>query len=257
MTSKNNRIETLLKNGYELDFSALFEQAFTTYKKVALTTGLVLILMVCCILLVGFSVVVLFFSKEDFETIAQGPNFMTFEIEHLALYWVSISVLSGLISPLNAGIYKLAHLAEKNKPFSVANVLDYYKTSRFLPLFIASFIISLVGVGVNLLLEYNGVPFYGVLFTYTVSFLTFLTLPLIAFSNVSGTDAIHFSIQLVIKQPLILLGLLIVSIMASMLGLLVLCLGVFFTLPFYYTMVYTIYSAILPITEEATAFNHD
>ena len=115
----------------------------------------------------------------------------------------------------------------------------------------SSVIIAFFGSGLNYLFDYLGIKFIGLLITIIVSFLTFLTIPLIIFSDIKAIEAITLSAKLVVKQPSILLGLLIVSIVLVCLGIIGLCIGVFFTIPFLYAMYYSIYSAILPFNEES------
>ena len=65
----------------------------------------------------------------------------------------------------------------------------------------------------------------------------------------NATDAIKYSFLLVSKQPLILLGLTIVAGIGSALGIFGLCIGIFFTLPFMYSMNYVIYKSIVGFDE--------
>ncbi|WP_291120397.1 hypothetical protein [Flavobacterium sp. UBA6135] len=246
MENHKNLIDKILENGYELDFSKLFEKAFENYKKVAVIIGLLFIIITIITVIVTFSTIIMFVELDDLENIATSINPIYESTTSMMIYIFGISLISGLASPMTAGLFKIIHLAEKNNPFSIGNAFDYYKTNHFLQLFSAAFILSFIGIGVTTLLEYNGVQIYGTLFSLLLSFFTFLTIPLIIFSNLSGTDAIHYSIQLVIKQPLIILGLLVVSILLSMVGFIAFCIGIFFTLPFYYSMIYMIYDAILP-----------
>ncbi|MDP2159308.1 MAG: hypothetical protein Q8K02_02400 [Flavobacterium sp.] len=257
MNQNNTQLEKILENGYELDFSSLLEKAFNNYKKIALTAGLLFILITIIAVIIGFSIGAMFLNLEDLESLAMEMAPAALSLENLIVYVLGVSFISGLASPLTAGFFKIAHLAEKNQPFSISNAFDYYKSHHFLQLFIASFLITFIGIGVNSILEYNSVMFYGALFTYIVSFFTFLTIPLIIFADVKGTDAIHYSIQLVLKQPLILLGLLIVSIIASMVGLIGFCIGIFFTLPFYYSMIYSIYDSIFLLEDETDEIGKD
>jgi uncharacterized membrane protein len=74
-----------------------------------------------------------------------------------------------------------------------------------------------------------------------------LTIPLIIFGKLSSIDAIKSSIIIVSKQPLILLGLIIVSLIAAIIGIFGFCIGMLFTMPFVYSMNYTIYKNIIGI----------
>ena len=77
----------------------------------------------------------------------------------------------------------------------------------------------------------------------------FLTVPLIIFSKLDAVNAIVFSIKLVFKQPIILFLLLLVGYICAMLGFIALCIGIFFTLPFIYSLYYCIYKNIIPVEE--------
>ena len=93
----------------------------------------------------------------------------------------------------------------------------------------------------------------GLAISLIISFLTFLSIPLIVFGNLNAIDAIKGSIIIVSKQPLTLVGLLIVSTLFCMIGLIAVCIGIFFTMPFIYSMYYCIYDAI--IGDEESDYN--
>jgi uncharacterized membrane protein len=96
-------------------------------------------------------------------------------------------------------------------------------------------------------IEFAGVPFLGNVLTYVVSFLTFLTIPLIIFSDLKAFEAITMSSRLVLKKPLLLLALIIVSFLFVMLGIFALCIGIIFTIPFLFSLYYIVYKNIVPL----------
>jgi uncharacterized membrane protein len=89
--------------------------------------------------------------------------------------------------------------------------------------------------------------FLGTIITYFISFITILSVPLIIFGDLKAIEAIKYSILIVFKQPIVILGLVIVAIIASLVGFLGCCIGVFFTLPFVYSTNYAIYFEIVGI----------
>jgi len=100
------------------------------------------------------------------------------------------------------------------------------------------------------LFESFGIRFLGVILTYTISFFTFLVIPLIIFGNLKVAEAIKGSFIIVSKQFFILLGLLIVAVIMAMLGLIGFCIGIFFTIPFIYSMYYAIYKDNIGFDDE-------
>ena len=108
-----------------------------------------------------------------------------------------------------------------------------------------------MNLGISTTLDSMGLTFLGTIITYIIGFLTFLTAPLIIFANQNAFEAITKSAQLIIKNPFIIFGLIIVGIIGIFIGLIGLCIGVFFTMPFWYSLTYTIYNNIVPINEES------
>ena len=72
-----------------------------------------------------------------------------------------------------------------------------------------------------------------------------------SFANQNAFEAITKSAQLIFKNPFIIFGLIIVGIIGIFIGLIGLCIGIFFTMPFWYSLTYTIYNNIIPINEES------
>jgi uncharacterized membrane protein len=66
-----------------------------------------------------------------------------------------------------------------------------------------------------------------------------------------AVEAIETSILLVSKQPLMLLGLIVIASIGVMVGLIGCCIGLFFTLPFMYSLYYAIYSEIVGFENES------
>lgn len=240
MNSTQEKLQDVLQKGYNLEFSPVFEKAFENYKKIALQAGVVL-LIVSFILVILITAIVssLFGIGSLSETLLQvnlNSSFLS-----ILVYIISIAVISAVISPVSAGLIRMAHLAETGKDFSISTAFDYYKGVYFKELFLATFLLGLAGALASLF------PFIGTIVSYIISFFTFLAIPLIIFADLKATDAIQKSIQLVSKQPLVILGLLIVTGLAIMIGLIALCIGILFTLPLIYSMYYIIYTHIIPL----------
>jgi hypothetical protein len=63
-------------------------------------------------------------------------------------------------------------------------------------------------------------------------------------------DAMKSSATIYLKQPFLILGLLIVAGFASLIGLIGFCIGIFFTIPFVYSLSYTLYFSIIGTEKE-------
>lgn len=168
----------------------------------------------------------------------------------LLIYTLGQILFACLISPLLAGLIKMAYCAERDEEFHVSTIFEYYNAPYFKELFIATLLISLFGSGLVTACNYAGVELLGLLITATISFFTIMTIPLIIFGELKAIDAISSSFVIVLKQPLVLFGLIFVSYLASMVGFIGCCIGIFFTLPFTYSMYYAMYSEIIGFDDD-------
>jgi uncharacterized membrane protein len=248
MNATERKIEEIKTNGYDLDFGTIFNNAFENYKKIAVYGGLAFFVFSVIIAFAGFMIAISFFgiSASSFnpQSLA-GFKLTNFSGLFIVSYVLGLALVTAIITPFMAGFLKMAESGQNNQEFSVTDLFGYYKSPYFSPLFVATILISLVSVSLSMLMEATGIQPLGVVFSLIISFLTFLYIPLIIFGNLNATDAIKGSIILISKQPIITLVLLVVAYIGSMVGFIGCCIGIFFTLPFMYSMHYTIYCAII------------
>ena len=115
-----------------------------------------------------------------------------------------------------------------------------------------TFVVTLLSSGIAEALNYAEIPLLGAILSTVVGLFTILVIPLIIFGKLKALDAIQASILVVSKQPFVLLGLLVVGYVATLVGLIGCCIGVFFTMPFIYSIYFAIYNDIIgfePIDE--------
>jgi hypothetical protein len=248
------RIEEIKNNGYPLDFGTVFESAFENYKKIALYAGLMLLvfsILLSVLFLVGL---ISYIGIENLEVFADKmKEFSSLKIMPLEIALplnVGLILFSGLINPFMAGFLKMADCGEKGDEFHVSTMFTYYKRPYFYNIFIAIVITAIISTALAMLFEYAGFSWIGSLITILISFLTFLSVPLIVFGKMNAFEAIQASIVIVSKQALVLLGLIIVAGIGAVLGLFGFCIGIFFTMPFLYSMNYVVYKTIIGIDSE-------
>lgn len=246
MEDNFTKVEKIANNGYELDFGGVFENAFSNFKKIFALAGLGFILLCVIIFAILFGFIGIIYGFSDFASILSdiNPDFLT--DSNLVIFLIITILVSALMSPINAGFIRMAYLADRNEKFGIDTLFYYFKNNYFKSIFIATLIISSFTVFSSQLLEEAGFKFIGVSLTYGVSFFTFLTIPLIIFSDLNATQAISMSFKLILKKPLMILGLLLLSVVIVFLGFIALCIGIFFSMPFLYSMYFCIYKEILP-----------
>ena len=251
MKTTQQKIEEIKTNGYQIDFGNVFNLAFENYKKIALYAGLMIFVFSVILGLLAGGIVIFTLGVSALnEKMLENIKTENFTGIYMILYIVAVVLLTCLLSPFPAGLIKMADCAQKDEEFHVSTVFEYFKKPYFAELVISSLLISIFSSVLSAILDYSGIKFVGSLIAMLVSFLTFLTIPLIIFGNLKAVEAIKSSIIIVSKQPLVLLGLLIVSFIASMVGFIGCCIGIFFTIPFMYSMYYAIYVSIIGVDSE-------
>ena len=251
MKTTKEKIEEIKTNGYQIDFGNVFNHAFENYKKIALYAGLMIFVFAILLGFLAAGIVISTFGVSALnQKILEDLRVENFTGLHLAIYLILGILFNCLLVPFLAGLIKMAHSAEKDEEFHVSTVFQYYKNPYFQELVISAFIITIFSTGLSEMFKLVGIEIIGALLSAVISFFTFLTIPLIIFGNLKAIDALKSSMIIVSKQPLVLLGLIIVSRIASIVGFIGCCIGIFFTIPFIYSMYYVIYISIIGIDSE-------
>lgn len=251
MKSTLNQIEDIKKNGYSLDFATVFNHAFENYKKIALYSGLI-ILVLSIVFAMGFmGVMIAYFGAEsitkDFFTNLENQHFTDIE---LLIQTVALSVFAGVTAPFGAGFLKMADSADKDIEFNVSTIFTYYKSAYFGQIFVAAFIPALIGTAIANIIDSLGIEYLGSAISFMVSYFMFLSIPLVIFGGLKGIDAIKGSLTIVSKNPLNIFAFFIVGFIGSLVGFAACCIGVIFTVVFNSSMMYATYFAIFGIQQD-------
>ena len=246
------RIEEINKNGYALDFGDVFNHAFENYKKIALYGGLIIFVFFVLLSLLAFGTLIAIFGAPAVVDFLKPENLQPENISVTTLLIIAgaSALTSCLLSPFPAGLIKMAYCAERDEEFHVSTMFEFYKAPYFKELFVATFLVSLTSSIISTIINYSEIPALGFVVTVTVSLFTILMIPLIIFGKLKAVEAIQISILIVSKQPLVLLGLIIIGSIATLVGFIGCCIGIFFTLPFIYSLYYAIYSEIIGFETE-------
>lgn len=249
MNQTKERLHDIEKNGYQIDFGNVFNDAFENYKKIALYAGLVLfVFIVLFAFFIGGATVLLIGTT----TIFQDFSPETFKIENLSesnLMIINIisHTIACFLSPFQAAFLKMAHCGKRDEEFHISDLFSYYRFPYLTEIIFSSFLILAISFAQATLFSYIHFQFIGTVITYFISFITLLTVPLIIFGDLKAIEAIKFSTMVVLKQPIVILGLTIIAFIGALVGIMGCCIGLFFTLPLLYSMNYAIYSATVGI----------
>lgn len=252
MNQTLQRLKDIEKNGYTINFGDIINEAFENYKKIALYAGLVLFV---------FGILfILFISAALIATL--GAQFVAEEIspEKLKAENLSPSILliingitlaiSCLLSPFQASFLQMAHNAKIDSEFKIADLFRFYSLEYLPNIMAATFLIGTFGLlQANLWTNLN-LELLGVFINYCISFVTILAIPLIIFGKLPVFEALKYSIIIVSKHPIAILGLVLVAITAAMVGILGCCIGLLFTIPLCFSINYCLYSSIVGIDRD-------
>lgn len=256
MKSTLTQIEDIKRDGYSIDFSATFNYAFENYKKIALYSGLIILVfsIVAFIAVIGLATAffgVQSFTKEFIENLDSQK--LTYFQQIISTF--SIAFVGAIFAPMGAGFLKMADCADKDEEFNVSTLFTYYKAPYFAQLFTVAFILAVISTGISYVLESFEIMFLGGAISLFISFFTYFAIPLIVFGNLTALDAIKSSVIVVSKNPLIIFALFIVGFLCSLLGFFACCIGIIFTVVFNSSLTYATYFSIFNEEEQADSID--
>jgi len=254
----NKVIEDKINNGYEIDLGNIIDNSLEVYKKIVWKAGLGYFMIFGIIILIAMTVSLSIIdgsNLEEFKEISQDPNYFYKNPTVLAWFIIGGLVINIIFIPLNAGFLNLCRLAKTNQEFSTANIFDYYKSKYLKDLIIGSLLIAIITTLFTTGLDMLNLKMVSFVIQISFALFTFLFLPLVIYGNQSFGSAIKKSIQLVMKSPFTILGALIIGILFVIVGILGLCIGILFTIPFYSCVIYTIYESIIGFEEKNDIVN--
>jgi uncharacterized membrane protein (DUF485 family) len=150
MKSTLQRLEEIKINGYQLDLGEAINEIFENYKKVALLSGAVILLVGIAAMVIfgGFTAAFLGLAAvtETFTDMSEGTP-LTSTV--LLLNFVLTVIGYGLFAPIAAGLIQLVHNASINEDFDFGTAFMHYKTAYFKDLFLSSAIVTIVGSGLS------------------------------------------------------------------------------------------------------------
>ncbi|MBC5862593.1 hypothetical protein [Flavobacterium turcicum] len=257
-TYTKKRLAEIKEQGYELDFGTVFNNTIENYKKIAWYGGLMIFVFFTLFSLVLFGIAIAFIGFPELKAILKPENLQleTLPLEILLYVSVATVFIAAITCPFPAGLTKMAQSADKDEEFGIATMFQYYKAPYFVELLIASVLLAIVSSSIQNTIAFFQIPFLGYVISSILSLFTFLTVPFIIFGNLKAVESIKASILVASKQPLTLLGLIVVSSIASWIGFLGCCIGLVFTIPFVFSLYYVVYKEIIGIeTPEDLEYN--
>jgi hypothetical protein len=231
-----------------LDISETINDAFEIYKKIALNSGLAYIILTF-VLIICMSIGVGYFTTIE----ELGKHLEKFDPNNLSLqgsllYFGSILTITALTSPFIAGMLKMAQEADNDQEVKFSSMFYYINSPYFIDIIMTSILISLATILLNVSLSHI-LPkkigeLAGIAASLTITVITYTTIPLIVFKNLSFIQALKTSILSIKIHFFTVLLLIIIATLLAFAGIIAFCFGIFFTLPFVYAMQYSVFKQL-------------
>lgn len=244
-----NIIDNKIQNGYSLDLGKIIENSFETYKKTFLISGVafIIISIVIAILYAGYFGILYGFGNFA-ETMTQIES-DTFDATTQIINTLIGSIFAGLFAPISAGFLYVNHLAKTNKEFGLSTFFDFYKSNKLKDIIINQLIITLTVNSIATFLVITNHEILAFLIQILIPLFTFFSIPLIIFGEQNYADALFKSAKLFVKQPFIIIVALLIGAIGAMVGIIALCIGIFFTFPYYFSVIYATYENGIGVNE--------
>jgi hypothetical protein len=231
-----------------LDIGETINDAFEIYKKIALNSGLAYMIMTFALVILGFIGLGYFTNLQELPKLLEKFDPNKLSLKGTLIYFGTILTITALISPFIAGMLKMAQEADNNEEVKFSSIFVYVNSPHFVHIILATVLISLTSISLNVSLSHIlPKPFselVGMVVSASISIVTFITIPLIIFKNLSFIEALKASISNTYSHFFIILLLIIIAVLLAFVGVLAFCFGLFFTVPFFYAMQYSVYKRL-------------
>ena len=245
----NSNFEHKFNQNNTPEIGKIIDESFATFKKTIWISGVGILLLLLVILPITFYSIFTYMGISSMEEFIKKSQTLETDFNYLLMNAAIGIVMAAFIAPITAGFYKINHLAKQNKEFGLNNLFDYYKSPYFLPLAVSTILATLYSNIIGLLLIYINLPLIGSMMQLFIALLFIFSIPLIIFENQTALNAMSNSSRIFVKHPFTIIISLVFAFIIAMLGIFALCIGIIFTIGYFYTMNYTVYNEIIPIDE--------
>ncbi|OYQ43544.1 DUF2189 domain-containing protein [Flavobacterium aurantiibacter] len=236
-----------------LSFGEAIEQTFNTWKKIALLMGGILILLGIVAAIIYGGIFAVIFGTTDLTNEILNMQSLDNQTPRMVLTLIFTIIAAAVFSPITAGLLQIAHNAESGEDYSFNTAFEHYKSVHVKDIILSAVIINLVSQGFSIVGELFALQtdaistFIAGLLSLVLTILTFMSIPFIIFGKLDAVESIKASISVCGRKFFIILLLMIVVGLCIGLGILGLCIGIFFTMPLYYTLQYNVYRLAIGI----------
>jgi hypothetical protein len=246
-----NKIDSKIQNGFTLDTGSLIDESIATFKKTFLISGVAMILLIMVFAIIYGTLFAVIYGFSDLTSTMTLLQTSQSSVIGLLSTVVITTLTSAFFAPVTAGFIHANHLAKNNQEIGINIFFEFYKSKFFKNIFISYLILGFTTAILSAGLTLINLDFLSYIVQTIIGLLSVFTLPLIIYGEQNFENAITKSIQLFFKQPLLIFVALLLAVIGMLLGLFALCIGMIFTFPYYYSMIYAIYNQAIGFEEKS------
>jgi hypothetical protein len=252
MSNLNEKLNNIRQNGYQLSPFNVMSEAFVYFKRsfLLITTSLLTV-----ILFLSFisSLFIRRYIDADSPDLQEQINDMInllLQPPYIYYYIGGVTILTALSSVLLAGYLKVnAEISQGKKP-SFLIVFKYFVSKKGIYIFLAQLLISSVFSLITFALQLKNLQMVSMAINWLINTLTIFITPLIIFGNQKPLEAIKNSIMVVNKQPVPIILTVVLNYFLVLSGLFFFVIGFLFTLPYLFSVYFTLYKQVIGYTPE-------
>jgi hypothetical protein len=246
-----NKIDSKIQNGFTLDTGSLIDESIATFKKTFLISGVAMILLIIVFAIIYGTLFAVIYGFSDLTSTMTQLQTSQSSVIGLLSTVVITTLTSAFFAPVTAGFIHANHLAKNNQEIGINVFFEFYKSKFFKNIFISYLILGFTTAILNAGLTLINLEVLSYIVQSIIGLISVFTLPLIIYGEQDFENAITKSIQLFFKQPLLIFVALLLAVIGMLLGLFALCIGIIFTFPYYYSMIYAIYNQAIGFEEKS------
>ncbi|MES2811821.1 MAG: hypothetical protein V4670_05055 [Bacteroidota bacterium] len=230
----------------KIDIGTTINNAIEIFKKTYLVSGFAFLFMTVFLMTLGIIGLEYFIGLEKAAEMLKTFDPANLSINGTFIYFGCMLLFSVLIAPFNAGLLKIMKDADDEKEISFSSLFYYVNSSYYVRIIgLTLILVSLnfiLNIGIQKIITDKSIGgIISTIFSVALSILTFVSLPNIIFKDFGVIDAIKNSVTLTQNNVFQIILLIVIALVIGYAGLILFCIGLFFTFPIYYAMQYAIY----------------
>lgn len=263
MNNLKQKIQQIKEEGYNLQPFEVMKEAVQYYQKTFFLAATTLLLALLLFSFIGSYLLLnsgLLEVTTDQEAMQEQLVSILEQLTEppLIFYYLGTTVIiNGLIAVLLGGYYKINAEAATGKTPRFVSVFKYFFSLKGLYIFIVQIVVSLICTIISTLLKEVGLETAALIINWLINIITVFATPLIIFGKMSPFEALKTSIDVVNKQPIPIMLTLILNYFLASAGLFLFVIGILFTLPYLFSIFFTLYKQIIGYNlEEEDSLNY-